>query len=40
MLDALCDLIPPERRKDVFCMHLDGDYESLLAQMGFSVVQV
>lgn len=36
---TLCELIPPERRKDVFCMHLDGDYEEVLKQNGFSVVQ-
>ncbi len=37
---TLCNAIPPERRKDVFCMHLDGDYEELYQQLGFSVVQV
>ncbi len=31
--------IPPERRKDVYCMHLDGDYEDMLKDLGFSVVQ-
>ena len=37
---TLCKLIPPERRKEVFCMHLDGDYENLLLQKGFSVVRI
>lgn len=30
--------IPPEMRKNVFCMHLDGDYEAELKSLGFSVV--
>lgn len=36
----LADAIPPERRKDVHCMHLDGDYAALLTELGFSVVHV
>ena len=35
----LADAIPPERRKDVYCMHLDGDYASTLTELGFSVVR-
>ena len=31
--------IPPDRRKDVFCMHLDCDCEKELKELGFSVVQ-
>ena len=31
-------VIPPERRKDAYCMHLDGDYEDILKELGFSVV--
>ncbi len=31
--------IPPERRKDVWCMHLDCDCEEQLKALGFSVVQ-
>ena len=37
---TLCDMIPPQKRRNVFCMHLDGDYEDLLYSLGFSVVQV
>ena len=32
------DDIPPQRRGDVFCMHLDGDYADQLRQLGFQVV--
>ena len=35
----LADAIPPERRKDVHCMHLDGDYAAQLEELGFSVVR-
>ncbi|MPN06891.1 hypothetical protein SDC9_154148 [bioreactor metagenome] len=31
--------IQQEHRKRVFCMHLDGPYEAVLQQLGFSVVQ-
>ena len=32
--------VPPERRKDVHCMHLDGEYyEKTLKELGFSVVK-
>ena len=37
---TLARLIPPERRGDVFCMHLDCDCEARLREMGFSVVRV
>ena len=30
--------IPPERRCDVYCMHLDGDYADRLRELGFQVV--
>ena len=30
--------IPPERRQDVYCMHLDGDYADRLQELGFRVV--
>ena len=30
--------IPPERRGDVYCMHLDGDYADRLQELGFRVV--
>ena len=30
--------IPPEKRRDVYCMHLDGDYVQMLRELGFSVV--
>jgi len=33
------EAIPPDRRGDVFCMHLDGDYGEMLRQLGFRVVQ-
>lgn len=33
-------LIPEERRSDVYCMHLDGPYESVYKAKGFQVVQV
>lgn len=32
-------LIPPERRAAVHCMHLDGDYADTLKSLGFSVVE-
>ena len=32
--------IPEEKRKHVYCMHLDGDYVNLLRDKGFSVVEV
>ena len=36
---CLEEAIPPERRGDVYCMHLDGDYGGMLRQKGFSVVE-
>ena len=36
----LVDRIPAEKRSNVWCMHLDGDYEDMLRSLGFSVVQV
>lgn len=39
-VQRLCDAIPPEKRKDVFCMHLDGEYAPKLRELGFSVVEV
>ncbi|MCI5956632.1 MAG: MBL fold metallo-hydrolase [Clostridiales bacterium] len=33
------EIIPMESRPRVFCMHLDGDYEQMLKEHGFSVVQ-
>lgn len=35
----LADAIPIEQRKNVYCMHLDGDYAAMLEELGFSVVQ-
>ena len=32
--------IPRDKRKNVHCMHLDGDYVELLEDLGFSVVKV
>lgn len=31
-------IIPPDHRKNVYCMHLDGDYADTLKMLGFSVV--
>ncbi len=36
----LVDAIPEEKRKNVWCMHLDGDYEGMLKELGFNVVTV
>ena len=33
------DAIPPEHRRRVYCMHLDGDYAGMLRGLGFSVVE-
>lgn len=33
-------LIPVEKRKHVYCMHLDGEYIDMLKELGFSVVEV
>ena len=35
----LAELIPEERRKDVFCMHFDADYVAAVRKLGFSVVE-
>ena len=32
-------LIPENARKNVFCMHFDGDYVQLLKEAHFSVVK-
>lgn len=32
-------MIPRERRNQVYCMHLDGDYADILKESGFSVVE-
>ena len=32
--------IPVENRKRVYCMHLDGEYDEMLKESGFSVVEV
>ena len=32
--------IPVENRKHVYCMHLDGEYDEMLKEIGFSVVEV
>lgn len=39
-LAQLEEMIPPERRKAVYCIHLDYDYRDLLTSKGFSVVSV
>lgn len=39
-VQRLMDAIPPEKRKEVYCMHLDGEYTPLLRELGFSVVNV
>jgi len=33
-------LFPPEKRANVFCMHLDHDYADMLKELGFSVAEV
>lgn len=38
--EVLEDAIPPEKRGQVYCMHLDGPCEEMLMERGFRIVEV